>query len=76
MATTNIDTTSNGYQTRLTQLQDIKSFYGPIIVKYLEVHQKDEAAAKAWRQADPILRELLEIWLQISKRLGELPDGV
>jgi hypothetical protein len=70
MATTNIDTTAPGYTTRLGQLQDIVAFYGPIIAEYLKVHIKDPVGAKAWRQADPMLRELLNIHRQIESRIG------
>lgn len=70
MATTNIDTTAPIYQTRLGQLQQIKSFYGPIIVEYIKVHVKDPEGAKAWRQADPLLRELLDIYRQIERRVS------
>lgn len=70
MADINIDTTSAQYQNRLTQLQQIKSFYAPVVVEYLKVHVKDPDAARVWRQADPILRELLQIAQQISKRVG------
>lgn len=64
MATTQINTESTQYQTRLTQLQEIKAFYGPIIVKYLGL--RDPERQKAWRQRDPILRELLDIHRKIE----------
>lgn len=73
MATTNVDTTAPGYTTRLGQLQDIVAFYAPILVEYLKVAKVDADAARTWRQQDPILRELLNVHRQISKKVG---DGV
>lgn len=75
MATRNIDTTSPQYQTRLTQIQQIKAFYGPVIADYLNVHKTDPDAARAWRQGDPILREMLDIYRQIAKRVGSHVDN-
>ena len=70
MPTTSVDTTSAGYQTRLTQIQEIKSFYGPIIAEYLRLNDADQQTA--WRQADPILRELLDIHRKIEDRKWQL----
>ena len=70
MANTTINTQSANYQTRLTQLQEIKAGYGPTVAQYLKVHVKDPEAARAWRQADPLLRELLQVAQRISKRVG------
>jgi hypothetical protein len=58
MADLNIDTTSAQYQDRLADIQAIKTFYGPRIRRYFTL---DDAAQQAWRQADPILRELLDL---------------
>jgi hypothetical protein len=65
MANIIIDTQSAGYQTRLTQLQDIKAFYGPRIVEYLN---EDPARQAIWRTKDPILDELLDIADRIERR--------
>lgn len=65
MANITIDTQSAGYQTRLTQLQDIKAFYGPRIVEYLEQPAERQAI---WRSKDPILDELLDIADRIERR--------
>lgn len=66
MATINIDTTSSEYQTRLIQLQQIKSFYGPRIAQYLKASPERQAA---WRANDPILDEMLDIKDKIDERL-------
>lgn len=60
-----IDTTAPAYQTRLTQLQDIKSFYGSRIVEYLQAPPERQAI---WRTKDPILDELLDIHERIEAR--------
>ena len=65
MANISIDTTTAGYQNRLTQLQDIKTFYGPRIVEYLAQPPERQ---KIWRNKDPILWELLDIWRRIEAR--------
>lgn len=70
MATFTVDTTATNYQNRLTQIQAIKAGYGPIVAQYLRVHVKDPDAAREWRQRDPLLRELLDIARQISKRVA------
>ena len=58
MANIVIDTQAAGYQTRLTQLQDIKSFYGPRLAEYLK---ESEERQQIWRQNDPILWEILDL---------------
>jgi len=68
MANQNIDTTAPGYQTRLTQIQEIKAFYGSTIVAYL---QETPERQQQWRQADPMLWELLDIWYKIEERTTE-----
>ena len=65
MADVNINTQSAGYQTRLTQLQEIKQFYGPLIVEYLK---SDETRKNKWRARDPILNEMLDIYERIHAR--------
>ena len=65
MANITINTQAAGYQTRLTQLQDIKSFYGPRIVEYLKAPPERQAI---WRTKDPILDELLDIADRIERR--------
>ena len=71
MANISINTQSAGYQTRLTQLQDIKSFYGPRIIEYLK---EPADRQKIWRQNDPILWEMLDIWYKIDQRTGDEID--
>ena len=65
MANISINTQSAGYQTRLTQLQEIKTFYGPRIVEYLK---EDPERQAIWRSRDPILDELLDIADRIERR--------
>lgn len=65
MANINIDTQSANYQTRLTQLQEIKAFYGPRIVEYLAAPPERQAI---WRANDPILDELIDIADRIERR--------
>ena len=67
MANININTQSANYQTRLTQLQEIKAFYGPRIVEYLKEPPERQAI---WRSRDPILDELLDIYERIDRRVG------
>ena len=68
MANQNIDTTTPQYQVRLTQIREIKSFYGPQIVAYLKESPERQ---QAWRQSDPILWELLDIWHRIENLTEE-----
>jgi hypothetical protein len=63
MANNTVDTTGGGYQLRLTQIREIKTFYGPMIKEYLA---ESPDRQKAWRQNDPILWELLDIWHRIE----------
>ena len=67
MANITIDTQSTGYQTRLTQLQDIKTFYGPRIVEYLKAPPERQVI---WRSKDPILDELIDIYERIDGRVN------
>ena len=66
MATLAIDTTDPNYQTRLTQLQQIKAFYGPRIARYLQV--QDTAKQADWEARDPILAEIMDMHRKISAR--------
>ena len=65
MANISINTQSAGYQLRLTQIQEIKTFYGPRIVEYLGESPERQAI---WRSRDPILDELLDIADRIERR--------
>lgn len=65
MADIIIDTQAAGYQTRLTQIQDIKAFYGPRIAEYL---RQPTVRQEKWRAKDPILDELLDIHEKIEAR--------
>ena len=71
MANITIDTAAPGYQQRLTQLREIKSFYGPRIVQYLEAPRERQ---QAWRSRDPILWEMLDIWHKIDQRTDDSID--
>lgn len=66
MANIVIDTTAPAYTTRLAQLQDIKSFYGPRIVEYLQAPPERQ---EIWRTKDPILDELIDIYDRIDQRV-------
>jgi hypothetical protein len=71
MGTRTIDTTSQGYQNRLQQLREIKTFYGPVLAEYAELPGPLDAEggeAQAWRQADPILREFIDVWRKLVDR--------
>jgi len=57
MADLNVDTTSAGYQQRLQQFRDIRGYYAPKIRKYMRLSGTQK---KAWRQRDPLLRDLLD----------------
>ena len=65
MANITLNTQSAGYQNRLTQLRDIKAFYGPMIVTFLKEPPERQAI---WRSRDPILDELLDIADRIERR--------
>ena len=65
MANQNIDTQAANYQTRLTQIQEIKAFYGPRIAAYLKESPERQAI---WRSKDPILDEMLDIHEKIEAR--------
>lgn len=65
MADVNINTQSAGYQTRLTQLQEIKQFYGPLIVEWLK---SPPTRQEKWRAKDPIMDEMLDIYERIHTR--------
>ncbi len=58
MAKININTQAAGYQTRLTQLREIKTYYAPQLAQYLKEPIERQAI---WRQNDPILWELLDL---------------
>jgi hypothetical protein len=65
VANITLNTQAAGYQNRLTQLREIKDYYGPMIVAYLnEPAERQEI----WRTKDPILDELLDIADRIERR--------
>ena len=68
MADVNINTQSQGYQTRLTQLQEIKQFYGPLIVEWIKSPKSRQVK---WRAKDPMLNEILDIYERIHRRVEE-----
>lgn len=58
MATQNIDTTLTIYQERLGQLQQIKTFYGPLVAEFL---QEPLERQNKWAANDPLLWEILDL---------------
>ena len=68
MADVNINTQSAGYQTRLTQIREIKQFYGPLVVEWIK---STPERRQKWRAKDPILSEILDIYERIDRRSKE-----
>ena len=58
MPTYTVNTQSNAYTTRHAQFIDIVQFYTPRITEYFTL---DEDGRKAWRQADPFLKDILRL---------------
>jgi len=69
MANQTINTQSAGYQQRLQELREIKAFYGPKLRAYLDL--RDQDMKRVWRQADPILRELLDLARRVNEFGGK-----
>jgi hypothetical protein len=63
MANVNIDTTAPGYQTRLTQYNEIMQFWKPNLIEYFKMNSEQQ---EAWRQADPFLRRILQVTRAIT----------
>lgn len=68
MANINIDTSAAGYQTRLTQYNDIMAFWKPNIIEYFKMTQEQR---DAWRAADPFLDRILKVSEAISNLSNE-----
>ena len=64
MANISVNTKSATYQERLRQFREIKDFYKPKIVEY---HKLNDEQQTAWRQADPILWELLDFARRVDR---------
>lgn len=64
MATQNIDTTLQIYQDRLGQLQQIKSYYGPLVAEFLAEPIERQ---KLWAANDPLLWEILDLVRKANK---------
>jgi len=65
MADRSLDTQSAGYQNHLQRFRDLKAFYAPFLVDYFKLTEDQQ---KAWRQSDPLLRELLDFVRKVSAR--------
>jgi hypothetical protein len=63
-----IDTSAPGYQTRLTQYNDIMAFWKPHLKVYFLL---DAPAQEAWRQSDPFLRRILQVHRAITEASGD-----
>lgn len=68
MANINIDTSAAGYQTRLTQYNEIMAFWKPNIVEYFKMTGEQQ---QAWRAADPFLDRILKVSEAISNLSNE-----
>ena len=64
MANINIDTTASGYQTRLTQYNDIMAFWKPNLIEYFKMTSEQQ---QAWRAADPFLNRILTVTQAITE---------
>jgi hypothetical protein len=66
MAHITINTTSPQYQNYLAGIRDLKAAYAPRIRQYLKASEERQAI---WRQNDPILDELIDIYEKIDRRV-------
>jgi hypothetical protein len=64
MANINIDTSAAGYQTRLTQYNEIMQFWKPNLIEFFKM---DEEQRQAWRAADPFLDRILKVTAAITE---------
>lgn len=60
----NVDTTATGYQTRLTQYNDIMAFWKPNLITYFTLNPQQQ---QAWRAADPFLDRILTVTQAITE---------
>lgn len=63
-----IDTSASGYQTRLTQYNDIIAFWKPHLQEYFKMTADQQAA---WRAADPFLDRILTV----TKAIADLRES-
>ena len=64
MANININTQAAGYQTRLTQYNEIMAFWKPNLTEFFKMNQEQR---QAWRQADPFLDRILTVTQAITE---------
>lgn len=64
MANQNIDTTSGIYQQRLSQLNQVKSFYADLLAEFIDEPQDRQ---KIWVENDPLMAELVDIARQFHQ---------
>lgn len=67
MANVTINTQAAGYQTRLTQYNDIMAFWKPNLIEFFKM---DREQRQAWRAADPFLDRILTV----TRAIAELRD--
>lgn len=65
MADINIDTSAAGYQTRLTQFNQIVQFWKPLLKEYFDMNEEQQ---QAWRDNDPFLNNILRFCEAVEKR--------
>jgi hypothetical protein len=64
MANVTIDTQAAGYQTRLTQYNEIMQFWKPNLIEFFKM---DPEQRQAWRAADPFLDRILKVTQAITE---------
>ena len=63
MANINIDTNAQAYTSRLTQYNEIMSFWKPNLIEYFKMTSEQQ---QAWRDNDPFLDRILTVTEAIS----------
>jgi hypothetical protein len=64
MANVTINTQAAGYQTRLTQYNEIMQFWKPNLIEFFKMDQEQR---QAWRAADPFLDRILKVTAAITE---------
>ena len=64
MANINIDTNAQAYTSRLTQYNEIMSFWKPNLIEYFKMTPEQQ---KAWRDNDPFLDRILTVTQAITE---------
>ena len=64
MANVTINTQAAGYQTRLSQYNEIMQFWKPNLIEFFKMDQEQR---QAWRQADPFLDRILTVTQAITE---------